>query len=152
MNKICTDIPQSKRLIELGLDAKTADMIYTNFYGKVSQSLPMSKEVYDILKYPIDGGYLYLNRVGYINSEKPNEDFYAVAPTHQMAMAWLREKKSIFIVIEPHTYDYVNEKNKSYVCSLWIGDNYHENPLKKDFPSYGETVGAALKYCLTEII
>ena len=31
------------------------------------------------------------------------------APTHQMAMKWLREEKNIFIVIEPHAYDYVND-------------------------------------------
>lgn len=30
MNKICTDIPQSKRLIELGIDVNTADMCWTN--------------------------------------------------------------------------------------------------------------------------
>lgn len=28
MNKICTDINQSKKLIELGIDVKTADMRY----------------------------------------------------------------------------------------------------------------------------
>ena len=28
MSKICTDIPQSKKLIELGIDIKTADMYY----------------------------------------------------------------------------------------------------------------------------
>ncbi len=55
MNKICTSLDQSQKLIELGIDVNTADMIYTTFYGKVSKSLPMPKEVYDILKYPIDG-------------------------------------------------------------------------------------------------
>ena len=29
MNKICTDIEQSKKLIELGLDVSTADMLWT---------------------------------------------------------------------------------------------------------------------------
>lgn len=28
MNKICTDIEQSKKLLELGIDPQTADMIY----------------------------------------------------------------------------------------------------------------------------
>ena len=28
MNKICTDIPQSKKLIELGIDIQTADMYW----------------------------------------------------------------------------------------------------------------------------
>jgi len=74
------------------------------------------------------------------------------APTHQMAMAWLREEKNIFIVIEPHTYDYVNEKNKSYVCSLWVGDNYYEYIESRDYPSYEDAVEAALKYCLENVI
>ena len=68
-------------------------------------------------KYDSDGE-LSFNHVGYINSEKSCDDFYALAPTHQMAMAWLREIHNIFIVIEPHMYDYINEKNSSYVISL----------------------------------
>jgi hypothetical protein len=69
-----------------------------------------------------------------------------------MAMAWLREEKNIFIVIEPHVYDYVNEKNKSYVCSLWVGDNYYEYIESRDYPSYEEAVETALKYCLEHLI
>lgn len=75
-----------------------------------------------------------------------------VAPTHQMAIDWLREKKNIFIIIEPHAYDYVNEKNKSYSCSLWIGDNYYQYIESRDYPSYGEAVEAILKYVLEKII
>jgi len=55
MNKICTSLEQSKKLMELGIDINTADIIYTTFYDKISKNLPMPKEVYDILKYPIDG-------------------------------------------------------------------------------------------------
>ena len=77
---------------------------------------------------------------------------YISAPTHQMAMAWLREEKNIFIVIEPHAYDYVNEKNKSYVCSLWVGDKYYEYLESRDYPSYEKTVETALKYCLEHLI
>lgn len=72
------------------------------------------------------------------------EDTYQIfypAPTHQMAMAWLREVHNIFIVIEPYS-------NTSCYFSLWEGDNYYENPLRKGFPSYEETVEQALKYCL----
>ena len=77
---------------------------------------------------------------------------YISAPTQQMAMAWLREEKNIFIVIEPHAYDYVNEKNKSCVCSLWIGDNYYEYIESRDYPSYEDAAEAALKYCLENVI
>jgi hypothetical protein len=72
--------------------------------------------------------------------------------THQMAMAWLREVHNICIIIEPHAYDYINEKNTSYVYSLWQGDNYYENPELKSYPSYEEAVEAALKYVLKNLI
>lgn len=75
-----------------------------------------------------------------------------LCPTHQMAMAWLREVHNIFIVIEPNLYDYINEKNSSYMCSLWQGDNYYEKLLSKDFPSYEEAVEVALKYTLENLI
>ena len=75
-----------------------------------------------------------------------------MCPTHQMAMAWLREVHNICIVIEPHAYDYINEKNSSYVYSLWQGDNYYENPKLKSYPSYEEAVEAALKYVLKNLI
>ena len=88
-----------------------------------------------------------LNKLLFMEGEKP-----ILKITHQKAMAWLREEKNIFIVIEPHAYDYVNEKNLSYVYSLWVGDNYYENPSKNGFPSYEETVEAALKYSLENLI
>ena len=75
-----------------------------------------------------------------------------IAPTHQMAMKWLIEEKNIFIVIEPHAYDYINEKNKSYDCSVWVGDRYYEYIESKDYPSYEDAVEAALKYCLENLI
>ena len=51
-------------------------------------------------------------RVGYLMTEEQY-----LCPTHQLAMKWLREVYNIFIVIEPHMYDYINEKN-----SIW---GYH---------------------------
>ena len=80
------------------------------------------------------------------------DDGECLCPTHQMAMAWLRENHNICIIIEPHQYDYINEKNASYICSLWQGDNYHEYIESKDFPSYEEAVEAALKYILENLI
>lgn len=71
--------------------------------------------------------------------------------THQMAMKWLRKKHNIIIVIEPHFYNPMEEKVSSYVFSIWCGDNY-ENPLTVDYPTFEETVDAALKYCLTKLI
>lgn len=34
MNKICTDINQSQKLIELGIDVKTADMFWDTLFAK----------------------------------------------------------------------------------------------------------------------
>ena len=73
-------------------------------------------------------------------------------PTLQMAMKWLIEEKNILIVIEPHDYDYINEKSKSFSWSLWIGGNYYECIESKDYPSYEEAIEAALKYCLKNLI
>lgn len=86
------------------------------------------------------------------NRFKKDYKFLFHAPTHQMAMKWLREVHNIFIVIEPYMYDYVNEKNSSYVTSLWQGDNYYENITSKDYPAYEEAVEAALKYTLENLI
>ena len=41
MNKICTSIEQSLKLIELGIDVNTADMYYPNRVGGVNYPLPI---------------------------------------------------------------------------------------------------------------
>lgn len=91
----------------------------------------------------------YLSNKGYgeyiHNSKVYDGRNLAACPTHQMAMAWLREVYNIFIIIEPYS-------NTSCYFSLWEGDNYYENPLRKSFPSYEETVEEALKYCLEHLI
>lgn len=92
-------------------------------------------------------GYLSNKRYGeYIHNSKVYDGRnLAACPTHQIAMAWLREVYNIFIIIEPYS-------NTSCYFSLWEGDNYYENPLRKSFPSYEETVEQSLKYCLEKII
>ena len=114
----------------------------------------MIKEAYcsdDICKLLKEKGFkepcTALNKLVIKDGEKP-----FIRITHQKAMAWLREIHNIFIVIEPHLYDYINEKNKSYVCSLWVGDNYYEYIESRDYPSYEEATEAALKYCLKNLI
>lgn len=77
---------------------------------------------------------------------------YISAPTLQMVIKWLIEEKNILIVIEPHDYDYINEKSKSFSWSLWAGGNYYECIESKDYPSYEEAIEAALKYCLNNLI
>lgn len=38
MNKICTDIPQSKKLIESGIDVNTADMYYMYRHWEIDEN------------------------------------------------------------------------------------------------------------------
>lgn len=49
-----TSLEQSKKLAEI-LPLESADMIYTTFYGKLTKSLPMPKEAYDIVNFSIPG-------------------------------------------------------------------------------------------------
>ena len=49
------------------------------------------------------------------NTDNPK---YVSCPTHQMAMKWLRKKHNIIIVIEPHSYNLMEEKVSSYVFSI----------------------------------
>lgn len=44
MNKICTTIEQSKKLIELGIDVNTADMCYPPYYMSDENSLYYAKK------------------------------------------------------------------------------------------------------------
>lgn len=96
-----------------------------------------------------DEGYLSFNRVGYINSEKPNEDFYALAPTHQMAIAWLREIHNISI--EPFV-DYGSGEDHWWTVDI---GKIKKNGLISElsgYKSYEESVEAALKYTLENLI
>ena len=113
---------------------------------------------YEVAKLLKDKGFeqhktkLAYDKKGKLNWSDNLDPFEFSAPTHQMAMKWLREMHNIFIIIEPHMYDYMNERNASYVCSIWVEDNYYENPILTDFPSYEEAVEAALKYSLENLI
>ena len=96
-----------------------------------------------------DEGYLSFNHVGYINSNKPCDDFYALAPTHQMAMKWLREVHNVNIDIVPIW----NQKRFEYQIFVITPENakhcYIDDKL---YLGYEEAVEAAIKYCLEELI
>jgi len=72
-------------------------------------------------------------------------------PTHQMAMKWLREVHNIYLWVQPHQYDYVEDKASKFVFCLYQGDNYDE-PCKEDYLTYEEACEAAIKYCLENLI
>ena len=80
-----------------------------------------------------------------------NNGIFLSAPTLQMACKWLREVHNIIIVIEPHSYNHMEEKVSSYVFSIWCGDNY-EHPLTTNYPTFEDAVDAALKHSLENLI
>ena len=95
-------------------------------------------------------GYLSFNHIGYINNEKPCDDFYALAPTHQMAMSWLREVHKIFIEISVSI-----DLNGNYHFSYRILDKECKYVIKvcTDFDwTYEDAVEAAVKYCFEKLI
>ena len=99
-------------------------------------------------KYDSDGE-LSFNHVGYINSEKSCDDFYALAPTHQMAMAWLREVHNINIDIVP-VWNQIRWEYQIFI----ITPTTSQHPYVDDtlYLNYEEAVDAALKYVLENLI
>ena len=76
-------------------------------------------------------------------------DEFLKAPTHQMAMKWLREVYNI--IIEPESV--WNGKKWEYQLFIVTPQNadspyYEHNPYK----SYEECVEAAIKYCLEKLL
>jgi hypothetical protein len=81
----------------------------------------------------------------YHNSELSS---YVCAPTHQMAMKWLREVHNIFIEIS------VDEmlKDEGYQWALYNNDTKEIKPYSGWGDSYEEACEAALNYCLENLI
>ena len=83
--------------------------------------------------------------------------FECAAPSHAMAMKWLREVYNIFIEFYlpshsehedtiyhgTYSFDIFNLNTKAYVYCTWN---------EQEFNSYEEAVEAALKYCLENLI
>ena len=73
--------------------------------------------------------------------------FECTAPTHQMAMKWLREIYRIDIVIkisDPSVND------RKYYCVIW--DKNNDSYILDLFDSYEDAVEEAIKYCLENLI
>ena len=73
--------------------------------------------------------------------------FECTAPTHQMAMKWLREIYGIDIVIEISDPS-VNDRK--YYCTIW--DKNNDSYILDLFDSYEDAVEEAIKYCLENLI
>lgn len=76
-----------------------------------------------------------------------NNQYRAARCTHQMAMAWLREKH-IYLVFKPAYFS--GEDCTYWSYEKWAGDNFEGEVLS--FKSYEEAVEAALKYSLENLI
>lgn len=90
----------------------------------------------------------YLFRLQSSCYQNITEEDSCLAPTHQMAMKWLREK-SVIIVIQPEYFN-IESKCSAWGGDIWADDNYEK--LQGDYPKYEEAVEAALKYCLENLI
>ena len=78
----------------------------------------------------------------------------SVAPTHQMALKWLREVHNIYIDIET-CYIYYNNKENFEVTGLAYCIHTEEDPCYEDtdnFDTYEEAVEAACLYVLKNLI
>lgn len=108
-------------------------------------------------KYDSDGE-LSFNHVGYVNSEKHCDDFYALAPTLQMAMKWLRKVHDIHIELN------WDKGNQLYSFQIWKSGKYQPEissldlwRIYKDYNypgewNYEEACEVAIKYCLENLI
>ena len=79
------------------------------------------------------------------NNDVVDEGFLCSAPTHQMAMAWLREEKNIIVNVwyngVDYNAEYYNDEDENfYLITDCLCD------------SYEETVETALKYALENLI
>lgn len=82
------------------------------------------------------------------NNDFVDEGFLCSAPTHQMAMAWLRTKH-IIIVVQPEYFS-VDGTCHFWGVDIWADDNYEK--LQGDYPEYEKAVEASLKYVLENLI
>ena len=73
--------------------------------------------------------------------------FECTAPSHQMAMKWLREIYGIDIVIEISDPS-VNDRK--YYCVIW--DKNNDSYILDLLNSYEDAVEGAIKYCLENLI
>ena len=84
------------------------------------------------------------------NNDFVDEGFLCSAPTHQMAMAWLREKYNVVIVI-----DVCRETGREGFYCWQLEDNRTGDWIVNivgECPTYEQACEEALKYCLEKII
>ena len=80
-----------------------------------------------------------------------NPERYIDAPTHQMVMAWLREK-GLFIQIGVVDHSTITIPEKYYFFRIYENRRYISHDRTETYYTYEEAVESALKYCLEEVI
>ena len=80
------------------------------------------------------------------------DDEYA-APTHQMAMKWLREEKGIYVYVEPYLLGgtYIDELEVHY-CGRILDSNRRRLHSIENRTSYTEAIEERIKYALKSLI
>ena len=92
---------------------------------------------------------------GVLDRTKENEFMYnqyghlISSPTQQMALAWLREKKNVYMDIAP---THVTNGSIHFVWQTYDSDYAVTGDCDRFFDSYEEAVEAAIKYCLENLI
>ena len=87
--------------------------------------------------------YRWRNRQTYVNIRNNS---YTLVPTHQMAMAWLREVYNIDIII------FHEKLPNDYYWARIECHPFTEFQQEPEYKTYEDAVEAALKYCLKKII
>lgn len=85
-----------------------------------------------------------------------NDEYYYSAPTHQMAMKWLREEKQIYVCPKLRCFEGKQPYYKWEATILRLPSNniIYPQPMDmcKHYESYTEAVEAALKYSLENLV
>lgn len=96
------------------------------------------------------------NEIALISNRRDfnNHGIYLSAPTHQMAMAWLREVHRWIIIPQPLSFNLA----KNYLCENWGYSIYADDNLEIEaeygspaLPSYEQACENAIEYCLKNI-
>ena len=102
---------------------------------------------------PCETSYYTSVSMGDFTKVRPYRDDLIAAPTHQMAMKWLREVKGIYITIGHG--DYPSLKKHFFIPTIEDLEAVYgvdDEEVTQEFDTYEEAVEAALKYCLTKVI
>jgi hypothetical protein len=116
MNKICTSVEQSKKLIKLGIDINTSDMRY-GYIAPYDFSDRMYDGGYDEVPYPKD---FLLKNPNFSANEYDGE-----------LPAW--SLSSLLQLIPPGNILLHDTLNGKYKCINTVDSSYYDNPLDAAF-------------------